>query len=179
MLTPANIAARVQKTWRPMTQALIYRVTSLFSPKAASAAAIGATTISLNTLPAGLDRVLPGDTFGSGLYRFTAEVVAAGGVISAAPFTPALSAGISSGAVVQVSRTVDTECRGFYQWLDTSQAMASPMVKSMDAVALVLCDSLPFTPRVGDKIVANGRSKGIVNIGKDAAGAAWTIQVTG
>lgn len=179
MLSPAFIAAGVQRALRPMAQPIIYRQTALLSVKVAALTLVGAATITLNTLPAGMDRVKPGDNFGSGMQTFTAEVLAVGGVITAAPFNPALTAQLAAGSTVQITRNTDTPCSGFIEWLDTSKAMASALVKQMDASVTILADTLPFTPRIGDKIVADGRVKTINNIARDPAGTAWVLQVTG
>ena len=179
MLTPDDIAARVQATFRPMAKPLVYRTTALYSPKAAALTPVGTTTITLNTLPVGIDRVKVGDTFNSGLQTFTAEVLAVGGVITNAPFTPALTVQIAAGAAVQVTRNIDTPCRGWCEWLDTSKPLTSGLVKQTDQSVTILADSLPFTPKVGDRAGEAGRPKTINNIGRDPAGTGWVLQTTG
>jgi hypothetical protein len=179
MLTLADIAARVQSTMRPMAQSIIYRATALFSPRAAALAPVGATTITLNNLPAGMDRVKVGDTFNSGLQTFTSEVVAVGGVITSAPFTPALTTQIASGATVSVTRNTDTESKGFVELLDTSRTGTSPLVKQTGMSATIFTDSMPFAPKVGDTIIASGRNKKIENVGLDPAGVAWAVLAQG
>lgn len=179
MLTLSDIAARVQGALRPMAQAITYRATALLSPKAAALAPVGAATVTLNGLPAGMDRVKAGDSFNSGLQTFTAEVLAANGVIANAPFTPALTTQIAAGAVVQITRNTDTACKGFVEFLDTGRPMQSPNVKQLGMSVTILADSLPFSPKVGDTLIANGRAKKIENVALDPAGAAWVVLAQG
>ncbi len=172
---PEQLRWRVLCDWGAQ---LLYRTATLYQPKASASAAVGATRFSLNALPAGLDRVLPGDTFGGGVYTISDEVDAAAGAIAAVPFTPALKAPIAAGAIVALSRNADTPCRGTVEWLDTSSEPA-PGVKQGDARITIPAGTLPFAPDLADRLVDDGKTWTIENIARDRDGIAWTLQVKG
>ncbi|MBI1207636.1 MAG: hypothetical protein GC191_10160 [Azospirillum sp.] len=174
-----DLAADVQDALADMAGPLVYRTVTSYSPKASATAAIGATTISLNTLPAGFDRTLPGDTFSSGSRTFSVETVASAGTITAAPFSPALAVAISSGAAVPIVRTVDTSCQGWMELLDTSTVLA-PGVQIKDAKYSVLANSLAVVPAIGARMVGpDGVARTIRNIGQDPAQAFWIVLANG
>ncbi len=171
----------IQKGLRPMAGTLSYRTTSLLNARAPEGAIVGATSLTLGTLPAGLTRIAIGDQFAGGLYTFTGAVAATAGTITAAPFTPALVTPLTAGAPVAVMRNNDIDCLGWVEWLDSSTETA-PNVKQGDARITILADTLlllgvPFQPKDNAKIVENGKVWNIENVGRDPVGAGWVLQV--
>ncbi len=200
MVAFPGLAARIQRVFRGQASTLIHRQVSALTARAAGDAAAGAETITLDTLSAGLFGILPGDTFGAGVYTFASDVPAAGGSIVDAPFGPGLSAGIVAGAAVNIVRTTITECQGWVEYIDASSDLATG-VRQGDVRITLLADSLAseiedadagggdllgdasgdvvispgFVPIVGGRIIEDTRAWTIVNVGRDPAGAGWTL----
>ena len=173
----AAIATRIQKKLRRLAVDLIYRRSTLYNLRAAGAVAAAASAISLDGLPSGFVGILAGDHFMGGSYKFAVDTPESGGVVSDAPFTPQLAQPIADGAFVAVVRDSDTDCRGWIELLDETQL--APGIKEIEARVTVLFESLPFEPRIGDLIVAEGHARRIAAIARDAAGAAWILPVKG
>ncbi|MBI1209239.1 MAG: hypothetical protein GC191_18370 [Azospirillum sp.] len=119
-----------------------------------------------------------GDSMVSGTRTFTAEVVASGGTITAAPFTPALTAQITSGSTVTVTRNTDSPCLGLVEWLDTSTELA-PGISVKDGRITVLAESLPLTPKAQHTVIVDGKPRSIKNAARDPASAMWVLLVSG
>ena len=179
MLSLADLAARAQRLMAPMAVPLTYRVTATYSAKAAASAAIGATVVSIGTLPAGLAGVVAGDQLVMGAQTRTvaADALAVAGTI-AAPITVALTTAITSGSAITINRTTDYACKGFPERLDTSTSIA-PGVTVGDWTVTVLADTLALAPKIGDSVMADGKARVVKNVGKDPAGCAWVLQCSG
>lgn len=179
MITLPGFAERVRAAFRPHAGPLVYRAAALHAARTAAPAAAGDAAITLTGLPAGFAGVVAGDSFGGGVYSFTADTPAVIGVVTLAPFSPALKVALAQGSAVQVLRATDTPCAGWVEWLDVSRPMASPLIQQQDALVTILGDTLPFAPRKGDRLLFEGRAGTIENVGRDPAGAAWSVLVRG
>ena len=65
-------------------------------------------------------------------------------------------------------------CRGWAERLDTAHILA-PGVTVGDWAVSLFCPSLALAPRVGDRVVIDGVPRTIRNVGRDLAGAMWSL----
>jgi len=172
-----DLAADVQAGLADLAGPLVYRVTTNFTAKTTALVPVGATSVTLGTLPAGFDRILAGDTavIGGAPRTFTADALAVAGTITAS-FTPALTAQVAASTSVSVVRVTDTACRGFMELLDTSTTLA-PGVAVKDCRYSVLANTLPVTPKATSGIMVgpDGTPRTVKNAGLDPAGAVWEV----
>ena len=154
------------------------RALSGFSVKAGASAAIGATTITLGTLPVGLAGVIGGDQLVMGAQTRTvaADALAVTGSISA-PITAALTAAVTSASAITITRKTDAACSGWLEQLDVTSVVG--LVTAGDAAITILANTLSATPRVGDQIIADGKAWVIKSVARDPSGCAWVLQCSG
>jgi len=170
-----DIGARVRSALAPLAGAIVYRTTASFSLKAATAAEIGATTVSLSSLPAGFTGVLTGDTLSLTTPRvFTADTPAVAGVVTNAPIDGPLVARITAGSTVTIRRNVDVPCSGWPE--DATQALAVGVNLVTGAMAFnVLADTIATEPKVDGTLVVGGRAWTIRTAALDPTGAVWRL----
>lgn len=118
MLTPADIGNAIRDALGAFAESAAYRVTSTFNTRIAATTPAGSTTITLNNLPAGF-APRQGDTFpvGATMHTVTADATPAGGAVTVT-FSPALTAQVSSGVQVVVSRAAEHPVRVIMEQVD-------------------------------------------------------------
>lgn len=171
-----DLATRIGGALRPLAGPLEIRNTSTFQAKAAAPVAAGSSTLQLAP-PAGMDRVMPGDTFtvgGPAVKTVGAEAAAAGGIIAAA-FSPALTAPIAAGAAVPVTRTTTQAVLGWEEAIDVTRIVGT-LIGATDTVVCILADSLAGELLPGATVVTStGRALTIRSAARDGSGAVWRI----
>lgn len=186
---PERLRWRLLCSWG---SALFYRAVALHRCKVASAAALGAMSISVDSLPSGFDHVNAGDIFGGGLYTITADTDATGDIggfssgeseigqrmIANIPFSPGLKAAYAAGASIEIAHHLDTPCRGTVEYLDASVEPA-PGVRQFNATATILAGTLPFRPIVANRLIDNGRVMTIEEVGRDPEAVTWVLYLSG
>ena len=180
--TMASLATTVQNALGFALESLTYQpsIGASYTSKLVAGLPTGATTISLNTLAAGLTAVAPGDTLKISPYSATETVTntvaASGGVLSGITITPATTGTTSTGTTVTVSKTITFTVKAAVLGLDQS-AMPNTLVTattvkvSVDTRTMVYNGSA-VRPGVGDKItLSNGRVVTVTAVSTDVAGA--------
>jgi hypothetical protein len=170
----ADLGQRVRAAFAPLAGPLTYRTSVTFSARAAVAAPVGATTLSLNGLPSGLAGVQAGDRINAGPIVVSAPVSAAGGSIANIPLSAPLPAPIAAGALVTLQRDSDTPCQGWPEDATTAIAVGVSVVTG-NRVFNVLADSLPAAPAVNACIVEDGKAWQIKAATTDPTGAVWRL----
>lgn len=168
----SDLGARVRAALAPLAGALVYRTTSTFACRAASATPTGSTMITLTGLPAGMTGVEEGDRINAGTITVSATVSATGGTIADVPLSAPLPASIAAGAMVQVQHDSDTPCRGWFEEAETRITVGVSVVTG-SRVYVLPTDSLPAAPVVNAFIVDAGRSWQIKAVSTDPMGAVW------
>lgn len=170
-----SLTRRIQDGLRPLAGPLTHRIVRYYTVKLATTAPIGATSLTLTGLPAGFDRVLPGDTLQAPARSFTDEVLAVGGTITAAPLSVALTAQLSAGAALSIGRRTETTVQG---WTETAAAAIAVNVTVVtgDIVFCILTDSMPTPPALDTYIVdETGKARMVKNVVADAMNAVWRV----
>lgn len=177
-------ARRIAGAYGRVVFPLTLRRITLFSPKASVARAIGDTTISLNALPAGMDRVKVNDTFSAGggaTKTISAETLAVGGVITNVPFSPALTAAITAASTVQINRYTFWTVKGYTRQYGASELVGG--ITQGDGEAFILATSIPAdygNPRAGDTCFDRfGRTGNVQQVTYEADLGFWKLQVRG
>lgn len=170
------IRRSITSTIPELAEAATYRVVTTYSCRAASSAPIGATSMTLNTLPAGFTATT-GDTFpiGATTYTITANATPSGGTV-VITFSPALVSAVSSSQAVTVARSSDHEVRAIARQVDGYGIQPGTYVGGDYRFTVF---DLPDTvsPRPGHKITLRGLAMTIQpEIGRDALGAAWVLR---
>ena len=174
----SDLCADVQAGLADLAGPLTYRALSTFSTKAATTAPIGTSTVTLGSLPGGLGGVIVGDQLVAGVQtRIVASGALAIGDTITAPIAAALTAPIASGSTIVVNRKVEMACSGWLHQLDVTRVVG--LVTAGDASVSILANTLSAAPRVGDQVVADGKTWTIKSVARDVAGACWTLQCSG
>jgi len=168
-----DIGARVRSALAPLAGPITHRVVTSYLMKTASAASVGATTVSLTSLPAGFIGIRAGDVLNLTTPRaFTTDTPAVAGVVTNAPLDGPLVTTLSSGASVTVKRAVETPCRGWPE--DASQQIAVGVsLVTGSAIFNLLTDTLPSAPKVEETLVVSGRNWLVKAVDLDPTGAVW------
>lgn len=174
-------AARLQRALVPLADSATYRGTEIIGVRAAALTAIGATSITFNTVPAAFTATQPGDTFrpASTTYTITNAVSNVGGVLTGVTFSPALTAQIAINTQINITRTTDHPIKAFVEQIDGLVIMGSVYAGGDFRVTIF---NLPIEPTAtqGHKIIWKGKTLTVASgIGRDPAGAAWIVQAKG
>ncbi len=171
----ADLSSRIQGALYPLGSPMTIRRAETIQCKAATPAAVGATSIVL-TVPAGITGLLAGDTFalgGTATKAVTTDAAASGGTVTAS-FGPALTAAIAAGALVQINRTASHPCVGWVEGLDLARVQ-NTLIGVSDTSLCIFADSLNIDPKADDVVTAAGRSYTIKSAARDGIGAVWRI----
>lgn len=176
-------ARRIGRAYERIVYDLQVSQTQTWITRAAAAAPIGSTAVSLTTLPAGFDRVKAGDyaTFGGTTVKtFSGETVAVGGTITNAPFSPATTSAVAANVQINVSRTTLYTVRGYTRQYGASELLGNIVLG--DGEAVILATSLPagFEFKANDRVFDRFGSQGSIKQARyDAELALWKLQVGG
>jgi len=153
-----------------------YRVTGSALVRAGAAASAGATSMTFNAVPASYPATTPGDTFqiGTTKHTITNTVAAAGGTMAGVTFTPALAANVLANQQITVA-TATVYSVGIIAKQMDGETLLSSVYAGGDWQVMVF--DLPIEPKPGHRIEWQGRTVILASgIGRDEAGAAWTVQ---
>lgn len=175
----STIAKAVHRGMKGMFMPVTYRSTASGNIQVQTAAATGATTISLK-LPSDWTGVQPGDTFKIGAsatnYTVSNSVSAVSGVATGVIFTPALTTSASDGGSGSINRVGIYSARAIESTVSIF-VERNANVLAGDREISILARSLPIRPKPGDTVTTrSGVSVSVASVGVDEAEALWVLQ---
>ncbi len=81
-------------------------------------------------------------------------------------------------SITYVASGVTYTCSGWSQAIDLTKISASGVMAGDLAVSIFVA-TLSITPKLGDRIIIDGRPRTVISVARDTASTMWSLQVRG